>query len=294
MQPEVIDMKEKAECILKEQAVLGEGPVWDEERKVLFFVDIMGKIINSFNPATVEVKKLDTEKPVGCIVFDRNNNIISAEQNMLVKINPDTKERIGILNFDLENFLRFNDGKCDARGRFWVGTMATDQSHPKAQNCGSLYSFDEKGNIKEVLNKMAIPNGIAFSDDNKYFYHIDTATQQIARYNYDIETGAVSQKTIVVTVPEKEGSPDGMTIDCEGMLWVALWGGYAVARYNPETGEQLAKISVDAENVSCCVFGGENYDELYITSAMNENGEGGELFRYKTNTHGIPAYKFGE
>lgn len=285
-------MKEKAECILKEQAILGEGPVWDEKRKVLFFVDIMGKKINCFNPVTGDVKKLDTEKPVGCIVFDGNDNIISAEQNMLVKINPETNERVKILDFDFDDFLRFNDGKCDAGGRMWIGTMAMDQSHPKAKICGSLFSADENGNIREVLDTMAIPNGIAFSSDNKYFYHIDTATQQIARYNFDVEKGEISNKTIVVTVPEEEGNPDGMTIDRDGMLWVALWGGYAVAKYNPETGEQLLKVSVDAENVSCCVFGGENYDELYITSAMNDDGEGGELFRYKTNTCGLSAYRF--
>lgn len=145
-----------------------------------------------------------------------------------------------------------------------------------------------------MFDKMAISNGIAFSSDNKYMYHIDTPTQCISRYDFDAKTGKLSNKTTAVKVPENEGSPDGMTIDCEGMLWVALWGGYAVARYNPETGEQLLKISVDAENISCCAFGGENMDELFITSAINDNGEGGELFWYQTNTKGMSTYRFGE
>lgn len=286
-------MQKRAECILKRQAVLGEGPVWDGHRKRLFFVDITGKKINSYDPKTGEIRSIDTQKPVGCIVFDSSNNIISAEQNMLVRIDPDTNERTEILHFDLEDYIRFNDGKCDAFGRLWVGTMAIDQSHPAAKECGSLFCADEKGNIREVLNTMAIPNGIAFSEDNQSFYHIDTATQQIARYDFDVKTGNISNKKTVVTVPAEEGSPDGMTIDCEGMLWVALWGGHAVARYDPATGEQLLKISVDAENVSCCVFGGENLDELYITSAMNDSGDGGELFLYKTSVQGLPAYRFG-
>ena len=285
---------EKAKCILKSQSVLGEGPVWDEKRKKLFFVDIMGKKINMFNPLSGETESIRTQKPVGCIVLDQKNNIISAQKDMLVRINPETKESEKILDFGLDDYLRFNDGKCDVNGRLWVGTMATDQSHPLAKECGSLFCADEKGDITEVFNKMAIPNGIAFDRDNQYMYHIDTSTGCVSRYDFDVRTGKLSNKTDVIKVPESEGSPDGMTIDRDGMLWVALWGGYAVARYNPETGEQLRKIAVDAENTSCCVFGGENMDELFITTAMNDNGEGGELFWYKTDTKGVPAYRFGE
>lgn len=284
----------KAKCIIKNKSILGEGPVWDESKQKLYYVDIMGKIINCFDPQTNQIDYIKTDKPVGCIALDNRNNIISAEQNMLVRIDVDTKNRKKICNFDFDDYLRFNDGKCDAKGRFWLGTMAINQSHPKAKDCGSLFCSDEFGNINEMLKNMAIPNGLAFTNDNKYMYHIDTATQCIARYDFDILHGLISNKIIVVNVPENEGCPDGMTIDKEGMLWIALWGGYAVARYNPLTGEQISKIQVDAENVSCCAFGGENMDVLYITSAMNDNGDGGELFCYKTNTQGMPFYRFGE
>ena len=141
---------EKVKCILNNKSVLGEGPVWDESRKKLFFVDIMGKKINSFDPITKEFDSIETENPVGCIVFHKDNNIISAQQNKLVKINLDTKESVKILDFNLDEYLRFNDGKCDINGRLWVGTMATDQAHPKARVCGSLFCADEKGNIKEL------------------------------------------------------------------------------------------------------------------------------------------------
>ena len=285
---------EKAKCILKSRSVLGEDPVWDEKRQKLFFVDITGKKINMFNPLNGETESISTQKPVGCIVFDKKNNIVSAQKDMLVRINPETKESEKILDFGLDDYLRFNDGKCDESGRLWIGTMAADQSHPFAKECGSLFCADEKGNITEVLNKMAIPNGIAFDRDNKYMYHIDTPVGCVSRYDFDVRTGELSNKTDVIKVPESEGSPDGMTIDRDGMLWVALWGGYAVARYNPETGEQLRKIAIDAENTSCCAFGGENMDELFITTAMNDNGEGGELFWYKTDTKGMPAYRFVE
>ena len=124
---------EKVKCILNNKSVLGEGPVWDESRKKLFFVDIMGKKINSFDPITKEFDSIETENPVGCIVFHKDNNIISAQQNKLVKINLDTKESVKILDFNLDEYLRFNDGKCDINGRLWVGTMATDQAHPKAR-----------------------------------------------------------------------------------------------------------------------------------------------------------------
>ena len=134
---------EKVKCILNNKSVLGEGPVWDESRKKLFFVDIMGKKINSFDPITKEFDSIETENPVGCIVFHKDNNIISAQQNKLVKINLDTKESVKILDFNLDEYLRFNDGKCDINGRLPI---------KRIQRQGSAVHFFVQTK-KEILKK---------------------------------------------------------------------------------------------------------------------------------------------
>lgn len=285
-------MEYMVSCIVAHQAQLGEGPIWDSRRQALFYVDITGKEIRCYHPKNGACSAMQTEQMVGCIVPDENGGLLAAEKNTLVRIDPDTGARTPILRISTADYLRFNDGKCDAAGRLWAGTMAADQAHPRAKVCGALYQIEDGAAEKLVFDHMAIPNGIAFDSENRFFYHIDTATQQICRYTLELTSGALSDKRIVVTVPKEEGSPDGMTMDHEGMLWVALWGGSQVARYHPGTGEKLCAIPVPVKNVSCCTFGGEHMDELFITTAMDEDGNGGELYACKTRVHGFAPFPY--
>lgn len=170
--------------------------------------------------------------------------------------------------------------------------MAIDQGAPYASGCGSLYRYEKEAEAK-VLGGMSIPNGIAFSPDNRVMYHIDTPTRRIDSYSFDVETGSLSGKKTAVRV-KRAGNPDGMTIDCDGMLWVALWGGRGVARYNPLTGEELQFVQVPDQNVSCCTFGGEEGDVLYITTAEDEEGNGGFLYEWKAGVKGSEPYRFRE
>ena len=274
----------------KEQLRLGEGPVWDNVRKVLYYVDIEGKKIGCYNPSTETHTFLKTEKMPGCIVPAEDGNLIAAEENTLVHVNSSTGEREVTAVLDIPEGLRFNDGKCDCKGRLWVGTMAIGQSAPYAEGCGSLYCY-RPGKAEAVLEGMSIPNGIAFSPDNRTMYHIDTPTRQIDSYDFDPETGRISNKKTTVRI-DRDGNPDGMAIDCEGMLWVALWGGYGVARYQPQTGRLLEFVPVPDRNVSCCTFGGENGNILYITTAMDEDGNGGYLYEWKADVKGPAPYRF--
>lgn len=284
-------MREKeAKRLGNEKLWLGEGPVWDSIRNVLYYVDIEGKKIGCYEPRTGEHTFLKTEKMPGCIVLEEDGNLIAAEGDTLVRINPSKGEREDIAVLELPEGLRFNDGKCDCRGRLWVGTMAIDQNASYAKGCGSLYCFSE-GRASAVLNGMSIPNGIAFSPDNRIMYHIDTPSRKIDSYDFDPETGGLSNKRTAVHI-ERDGNPDGMAIDCEGMLWVALWGGYGVARYNPKTGRQLKFVPLPDRNVSCCTFGGEGGDILYITTAMDEDGGGGYLYEWKADVKGPAPYRF--
>lgn len=192
---------------------------------------------------------------------------------------------------------RFNDGKCDPAGRFWAGTMSLGSDPPGA---GSLYVMDTDLSVRRALEKVTISNGIVWSLDHSTMYYIDTPTREVSAFDYDIETGAISNRRAAVTIPEGYGSPDGMAIDVEGMLWVAVWGSSEVSRWDPTSGELLQTISVPATQVTACAFGGPDLDQLYITTArirldeqaLADQPHAGGLFRARPGVRGVEAYEF--
>jgi len=198
----------------------------------------------------------------------------------------------------LENELpgnRFNDGKCDPRGRFIAGTMALAENDP----AGSLYSFDGRS-ITKLLSGITVSNGLTWSPDHKTFYYIDTPTREVRAFDYDIESGVIANSRVAVHVHESLGWPDGMTSDMQGNLWIAMWGGAQVTKWDPNTGRLLEQIPVPALNVSSCIFGGKDLNELYITSARKGMDEPelrrypltGGVFRLETNVEGMPTFEF--
>ena len=193
--------------------------------------------------------------------------------------------------------IRFNDGKCDAAGRFWVGTMALSEE----ENKGNLFVMETDLSVKKKIENVSISNGIAWNADNTIMYYINTPTNYVFAFDYDIENGEISNQRVAVDLTHENGFADGMTIDEEGMLWIAFYGGWRVARYNPETGELLKQIELPVENVSCCTFGGPGLNDLYITTASKGMSEealqqqplAGSLFVLKDCGYkGLPAAKF--
>jgi sugar lactone lactonase YvrE len=195
--------------------------------------------------------------------------------------------------------MRFNDGKCDPAGRFWAGTM-TDHVKDK-QPVGKLYCLDTDRTLRTMETGITISNGLTWNPDATVMYYIDTPTQQVVAYDYDVDSGTISGKRVVIDIPKDIGFPDGMTIDQEGMLWIAIWGGRKVTRWNPQTGKLLASYDTPVKNTSSCCFGGENLQDLYITTARAGNSDdelatqpqAGGLFRLHTDVSGIATYLFG-
>jgi sugar lactone lactonase YvrE len=191
---------------------------------------------------------------------------------------------------------RFNDGKCDPAGRLLAGTMDMDEKTAS----GNLYSLESGKQPRKLLDGVRISNGLAWSPDYKIFYHIDTPTRQVRAYDYDLETGKISKPRVVVEIPSGRGFPDGMTSDMEGRLWIALWGGSRVSKWNPLTGRLEAEIAVPAPHVTSCVFGGPQRDILYVTTArvglaeaaLAANPLSGGLFQIETQTTGMPTFEF--
>lgn len=275
---------------LAENLVLGEGPVWCEQMKALLFVDIERKRIYCHKDGHLEVTELPDM--VGCVVPMQGNTVAAAVKSRIYKIDLQTQKRELLLSCPAPGYLRFNDGKCDPDGRLWVGMMAADQSDPRAKNGGCLYCI-ERGKIAVQYDHFTIPNGMAWSADGKTFFHIDTATQKIDAY--DVEKGIqLKNRRTAAAFTADEGAPDGMCIDADGNLWVALWGGHCVVCLDPESGKRLDKIDLPDQFVSCCTFGGDNMQTLFVTSARDESGNGGNLWSVKTNSKGVLPYSYQE
>ena len=191
---------------------------------------------------------------------------------------------------------RFNDGKCDAAGRLWAGTMGIE---PKSAS-GHLYSLHPDLTVHRHLDNLTISNGLAWSLDHQTMYFIDSPTQQVVAFDFNLEMGTLSNQRVVIEIPKEAGLPDGMTIDSDGKLWIALWGGSQVAQWDPVSGQCLRQIPVPASQVASCAFGGPNLDVLYITTAriglsptdLATQPQAGGLFKTQPGVRGVPAYEF--
>lgn len=260
----------------KVEANLGEGAIWNYKTHELYWIDIEGRKLNIYNPKSKINKVLNTESRIGTVVPFTEDEALIALENGVHKIDIQTGK--SNLFTDMKNELagsRLNDGKCDPSGRFWVGSMHLEQETGKA----NLYTITSENILQKKINSVTISNGIVWTSDKKTMYYIDTPTSTIKEFDYNNETGEISNGKIAVKIPIKFGFPDGMTIDEENMLWVGMWNGNAVIRFNPKTGKVISKIEVPAHNITSCAFGGENLETLYITSARIDMTEE-ELIKY--------------
>ncbi|SFB29337.1 Sugar lactone lactonase YvrE [Cohnella sp. OV330] len=291
-------MTDRAELLYDARNTLGEGPWWDSNNGWLHWTDITDKKIHRLEPNAGEHRSVSMMQEVGAFVPARTGGFICAMREGFYRYDPISQAAVPIV--ELETHLpgnRFNDGKCDAAGRFWAGTMDEKEEGPS----GALYCLEADLGCRQVLTDVTISNGLAWSADNRTMYYIDSTTREVVAFDYDLGTGSLSAPRTAVRIGDDEGLPDGMTIDREGMLWIAIWGGGKVVRCNPATGERLQTVFVAASHVTSCAFGGERLDELYITTArqglserqlIDEPNAGG-VFRYKTATQGYATEPFG-
>jgi len=244
--------------------MLGEGPVWDAANHTILWVDIMGCAIHELNMKSNALRSISTPSMIGSFALCTDGNILAAMQDGFSFINRITGAESPLSDPEAAlNGNRFNDGKTDPAGRFWAGSMSLSGE----KGTGNLYMVDQQLNVKKQVENVSISNGLCWSLDNRFFYYIDTPTMEVVRFDYDIATGEISNKTTVITIPAKEGYPDGMTIDSEGMLWIAHWEGWQVARWDPSTGNKIDSIHLPVSLVTSICFGGENMDDMFITSA---------------------------
>ncbi len=288
----------QASLVYDAKASLGEGALWHRSSGQLYWVDIEGKQLHRYSPATQQNETFPMPSRIGTVVLDSDGNAIVALQNGIHRYNFASDSLALLVNpLDTLPNVRFNDGKCDPQGRLWVGSMHLEQT-PKA---ASLYKVEGK-QATVMLEDITISNGIVWTSDRTKMYYIDTPTLTIMEYAFDAYAGTLSSARVAVKVPEAVGYPDGMSIDTEDKLWVAHWGGNAVIRWDPITGEMLHKVEVPAPHVTSCAFGGEDLTTLYITTARegltNEQlstfPQSGGLFKTEVNVAGQETYLFND
>jgi len=277
-------------------ATLGEGPVWDEEQQRLLWVDILPGLVHRFDPVTGSDVVFGVGKPVGSASLRRGGGLVLAVEDGFALLDPGWQrlDQVAVIEHPGPP-ARFNEGKCDPAGRFLAGTMAYDQT----AGAGSVYRLDPGLAVTKLLDGVTISNGLAWSADGATMYYIDTPTQGVDAFHYDIETGRLANRRRVVDIPAAAGMPDGMTIDADGCLWVALYGGSAVHRYAPD-GRLDATVSFPATNITCPVFGAREFDRLYVTSARDGLDErqlaaqphAGAVFAVDVGARGLPGLRF--
>lgn len=276
------------------QCTLGESPFYDQENGSLYWVDIEGGRLFKFDFQEGKVNTWDFNGRLPMVLKGQKGQLILAKDNSLMRFDEKSGKVQDLLSVDDDNpEIRFNDGKCDAHGRLWAGTMSTKITH----GVGSLYKIDSNLKPKKMIEGVTISNGMAWNQDQKTFYYIDSPSQQILVYDFDLEKGEISIGSVAVKISKDLGTPDGMCIDKEGMLWVAHYGGGGIFRWNPNNGKLLQKVIVPAPHVTSCCFGGEKLSTLYITTAKENLSAdqlkafplSGDVFCVETDTEGFLA-----
>lgn len=280
----------RVEIALAAGAEVGEGPLWDQRDQVLLWIDIPRCAVHRFDPASGVDTVSDVGQMVGAVALTSGGGLILALQEGFALFHSGQIEMITPVEAE-DPGTRMNDGYVDPQGRFWAGTMSIRESNRN----GSLYRLDPGGDVTRVLRGIGISNGIDWSPDERTMYFADTAARTVDAFDFDGATGRISNRRNLLTMPAGGGSPDGLVVDAEGCLWVALWGGSAVHRYTPD-GQLALKIELPVTQVTKPAFGGPDRSDLYITTARRDRHDephAGDVFVVRgTGFHGQRIHRF--
>ena len=275
-------------------AELGEGPRWDAATATLLWVDIPGRSVHRYDPVTGEDTVQRVSDVVSLALPRRRGGVVVGLPDGLHFLNG--KQSIGLVAIESERTdTRTNDGACDAAGRLWVGTMALDERSPVA----ALYRVDPDHSVTTVLTGTTISNGLGWSPSGRSFYFIDSPTCRVDVFDCDLATGTLENRRPLAAVEVEGAVPDGLNVDAEGCVWVALHGGWGLNRYSPE-GELVAEIRLPVAKITSCCFGGPELRDLYVTTRRDglsdaevaEQPLAGALLRLDVGVAGLPTDTF--
>lgn len=250
------------ELIAPFRCEVGEGPLWNPDSGRLLWLDIPPGIIYSFDPRSQAIGWRSAGAPTGGMTLQDDGSLLLFQDRRVSVLHPDGQPR------ELASGLcpgneRFNDVIADPEGRVFAGSMGGE---------GRLFRFDPDGSVATVLTGLGIPNGMGFTPDLRQFYFIDTVPRCIYIFDYDRATGAISRQRVFARIADEEGFPDGMTVDADGYVWVAVWFGGCLKRFAPD-GSLDREIQFPSRQISCPTFGGEGLADLYVTSANSSGAD---------------------
>lgn len=269
---------------------LGEGACWSPRDRAFYWVDILAPALNRLSLDTGEVTRWAMPEPLGWVVRCRTGGLIGGFQSGVAEIHFDPLTIRPVV--DPEPHWpgnRMNDGKADAQGRIWFGTMDMQEQ----ADTGSLYRLDPNRQCTRMDEGYRVPNGPAFSRDGQWLYHSDTARRTIYRFALN-EDGSIANRQPFIQFSETDGYPDGMTVDAEGGLWVAHWGGSRISRFETD-GTLDHAITLPARQITNMAFAGEGLDRLFVTSAatgLPDSEYDGALFEVDAHAVGLPTHEF--
>jgi sugar lactone lactonase YvrE len=284
------------ECVVDCRNTLGEVPVWDVQEQALYWVDIEGKLLQRLIPSTGDVSRWEMPERISSFALREQGGLIVAFASGIALYDLDTAaiEWIAKPEAGLPGN-RFNEGKCDRKGRFWAGAMDDSLS---AHTAG-LYRVDADHTVHKILSDIGISNCFVWSRDNDRFWFADTLDKTVYTFDYDHERGAISNRQVFMSTESLDCGPDGGTIDEEGFIWIALWDGWRIARFAPD-GTLDREIQIPAQKPTSCMFGGPDFSTLYVTTAIWDlKGEAleaqphaGGLFAIDAGVRGLPETRF--
>jgi L-arabinonolactonase len=275
--------------------ILGEGPVWVPEEQVLYWVDIQGPALQRWHAGSGGYRRWALPSEIGCFALRQSGGVLVALRTGFALLDLETEKLTPLLNPEADRpYTRFNDGKCDRRGRFWAGTMDEEAPNTRA----ALYRLDPAGDCQPMQAGVGISNGLGWSPDNRIMYYTDSIKHQIYAYDFDLESGTIRNRRVFAETPEGY-VPDGLTVDVDGYIWSAKWDGWKVVRYAPDGSVDL-EIPLPVQRPTSCVFGGPELKQLYITSArvdltteeLAKQPQAGSVFVLETSTQGLPEPRF--
>jgi sugar lactone lactonase YvrE len=283
-------------CLYEAKDTLGEGPIWNDTDESLYWCDNIRSLVHQYEPAGGQVKTWPMPEEIGSLVFRQKGGIVAGMKSGFCFVDLEANRIDHIVAADTNPTNCLNDGKCDRRGRYWCGSINRDLKTPN----GGLYRLDPDLTCHKLESGIIASNGMAFSPDDKVFYFCDSRQDTVWAYEYDIDSGRISNKRVFISTKDVPGRVDGATVDVEGNYWCAQIHDWHVACYSPG-GKLIRRIKLPVRHPTMCTFGGENYDIMYVTSGTRflEANEAaaqplaGALFAiHDTGARGLPEPRF--
>jgi sugar lactone lactonase YvrE len=283
-------------CVLDAKSLLGEGPLWDAAEAALYWVDIKRREVHRFDPRAGRDRKWQVPVDVGWLAVRERGGLVLAMRSGFYFFDPATGALECVARPEPgrpEN--RLNDGKTDRQGRFWAGSMSEGDYQPT----GGLYRIDATFGCVKMIDGIAVSNSLAWSPDGRTMYHADSVVRTVWAWDFALEDGAIANRRVFFTLDDKDGVPDGATVDADGYLWVAIWNGWRVARYDPQ-GRLDRTVELPVQRPTCPAFGGPGLATMYLTSACGRlapeavaaQPQAGGLFDLDVGVKGLPEARF--